>query len=243
MSSTNAGAGVLWSAFAERDGRFHLVLPARAGDRRPTLLCGYRPDPAALSRRIDLPFGDRRLTGARCRNCLDVRAAMDGPGSLRGTLSGRFRQPGDDKSFVRSEVGFARAARAILPANYEVVEKPRDLADLFGAYGVVPEAKITSRDTGRFVFVEVKKQGERGNAEERAYKHYAPGFYRLLAERYGFGYHPFVTVFCEHLAADPRYTEKIRQLMPPYPHYCLWTDYRRDRLARWLDDLTRTWLD
>jgi hypothetical protein len=240
MSSTAINSS-RWASFAERDGKFHFVIPT-SRTSAPTLLCGYRPDREAVRRRRDLPTHDRRLSGQQCRNCIDVRAAMDSGGSLRGRLAGRLIQPGDDRSFKQSERNFITAVGQLLPSNYEVIEKPRDLSDIFGPYGVVPEAKIISRDTGRFVFVEVKKQGARGNAEERAYKHYAPGFIRLLHERYGFDYHPFVTVFCESLAVDRRYTEKIRQMID-YPHYCLWANYRRDLLARWLDDLTRVWLD
>ena len=152
----------------------------------------------------------------------------------REHLSNRFYQPGHDRSFEASEANFIKAARQILPANYDVIPKPRDLADIFDDYGVVPEAMIVSRDTGRFVFVEVKKQGSGGNAEERAYKHYAPGFMRLLEERYGLDYHPFVTVFCENLAEDARYTEKIGRMID-YPHYCLWEEYLLDVLAKWLE--------
>ena len=216
MSSNTIGSS-RWVAFAERDGRFHFLLPTRRADT-VSLLCGYRPDRAALRRRQELDPRDRRLSGRQCRDCPDMATST----RPRGTV----------------EV----AARRLLPANYEVIPKPRDLADIFERYGVVPEAMLVSRDTGRFVFVEVKKQGERGNAEERAYKHYAPGFIRLLHERYGFDYHPFVTVFCESLATDRRYTEKIRQMLD-YPHYCLWAGYRRDLLARWLEDVARVWLD
>jgi hypothetical protein len=160
----------------------------------------------------------------------------------RAHLSNRFWQPGNDRSFEESEANFIAAARRILPSNYDVTPKPRDLADIFEEYGIVPEAMIVSRDTGRFVFVEVKKQGSGGNAEERAYKHYAPGFIRLIEERYGLEYHPFVTVFCENLAEDARYTEKIARSLD-YPHFCFWVDYRLDVLADWLDDVARTWLD
>jgi hypothetical protein len=86
-------------------------------------------------------------------------------------LSARLKQPGHDRTFEASEKSFIAVARACLPADrYEVVEKPRDLAALFPAlekgsrdWGVVPEAGVTSLRTGRKLFVEVKKQGDRGN--------------------------------------------------------------------------------
>jgi hypothetical protein len=161
----------------------------------------------------------------------------------REHLSSRFIQPGHDRSFELSEENFIRAARLILPSNYDIIPKPRDLADLFEGFGMIPEAMIISRDTGRFVFVEVKKQGDSGNAEERVYKLFTTRFKELIHEKYGLNYHPFVAVFCENLATDERYTKKFDFMMDPRPAYCLWVDYRLDVLAVWLDAVCETWLD
>ena len=67
-----------------------------------------------------------------------------------------------------------------------MVDKPRELRDLFGPRsGVAPEATVVSKETGRRFFVEVKKQGDRGNAEERACKHHTVQFYKGSAARSG----------------------------------------------------------
>src|SRR5688572_12764280 len=124
-------------------------------------------------------------------------------------LSARKKQPGHDRTFVTSETNFSEAARRCLdPERYLVEDHPRDLAAIFpGAegerdLGVVPEVGITSRMTGNKVFIEVKKQGKHGNAEERAMKHHTVQFYETLHDVYGYAYHPYVTIFCEALATE-----------------------------------------
>lgn len=172
---------------------------------------------------------------------------MSGMNSRR--LSERARQPGHDRSFEHSESVFIRVARQCLRGDeYMVEEQPRDLASIFPTppgwrdLGVKPEAKIASRATGRMFFVEVKKQGDRGNAEERAMKHHTVQFYKTLKERFGYTYHPFVTIFCEALATNPRYTRKFPFLIED-GHYLLWKDYDAPALCDFLMDRCRDWLD
>jgi hypothetical protein len=163
-------------------------------------------------------------------------------------LSARARQPGHDTSFRSSELNFIEQAKRCLdPELYEVVANPTDLRECFaplaqGRLGLNPEASITSKATGRKFFVEVKKQGPAGNAEERACKHHTVRFYKLMYDLYGYGYHPYVTVFCENLAVDRRYTEKFMFLFEP-DNYFLWADYDPDALCRYLNERCGDWLD
>ena len=165
-------------------------------------------------------------------------------------LSQRSKQPGHDRTFATSEATFSEVARAALDSDrYAIEDHPRELVNLFpgvdGArdLGVVPEASVQSLATGRKFFVEVKKQGDRGNAEERACKHHTVQFYRCLHERFGYDYHPFVTIMCEALAVNPRYTRKAEYFFEP-GQYLNWVDYEpgllvdylRERCALWLDD-------
>jgi hypothetical protein len=106
----------------------------------------------------------------------------------------------------------------------------------------VPEASITNVSTGRKFFVEVKKQGPAGNADERACKHHTVQFYKALRERFGYSYHPFVTVFCENLATDRRYTLKAEYLFEPN-HYFLWVNYDLALLRGYLTGRCTEWLD
>ncbi len=158
-------------------------------------------------------------------------------------LSLRARQPGHDRTFRESEENFVAALRTILAADeWQVIDHPRTLAKMFGGrYGVVPEASITYLATGKTMYFEVKKQGPAGNADERACKHHTVQFYKELHARTDYSYHPFVTVMCENLATDERYT-----LKHPYffeeNHYFLWVDYDLDLLADFLARIATMWL-
>lgn len=164
-------------------------------------------------------------------------------------LSARTRQPGHDRSFGVSETNFIAAATSCLDTSrYSVSEKPRDLAALFPgkdgdrALGIVPEASITSKATGRTFFVEVKKQGPAGNADERACKHHTVEFYKTLHTHFGYEYHPFVTIFCESLAELPRYTRKARYFFED-GQYFLWRGYELEPLCEFLRSRCTAWLD
>ena len=165
-----------------------------------------------------------------------------------GKLSARSKQPGHDRTFLKSELNFIEAARACLPEDeYIVIPNPTDLKRVFStemesALGVNPEAKIESRKTGRKFFVEVKKQGPAGNAEERAAKHHTVQFYKTLNNIYGYDYHPYVTVMCESLATLPRYTRKFVFLYEP-DQYFLWEGYDLDKLCAFLRGRCAEWLD
>ncbi len=165
-------------------------------------------------------------------------------------LSNREKQPGHDQTYRESEGNFIEVVQEHFDNEmYEVLEQPRELRDLFPralsddrVLGIQPEAVIINRETQRRIFFEVKKQGDRGNAEERACKHHTVAFYRTLHERFGYDYHPFVTVFCEALAINPRYTRKI----PFYfeqDQYFLWEDYDPEILVNFLRDRCGDWID
>lgn len=163
-------------------------------------------------------------------------------------LSKRTKQPGHDRSFLISESNFVHHARVCLdPDLYEVKANPTDLKYCFasrneGRLGLSPEASITSKVTGRKFFVEVKKQGPNGNAEERASKHHTVQFYKLMKSMYSYDFHPYVTVFCENLAVDRRYTAKFVFLFEP-DNYFLWAGYDPDLLSAYLNGRCSAWLD
>lgn len=165
------------------------------------------------------------------------------PTDRRPALRGRARQPGHDRQFETAEQAFLTMARSVLPDDEFVVQgQPADLRSFYGQLGLRPDAKVTHLGTGRYVFVEVKRQGDKGNAEERAYKHHTMRFARELAAHTGFDYHAYVTVFCGSLAQLPRYTTKI-PLHIEDGHFLLWRDYRRDLLEGFLTQVTGRLLD
>ncbi len=162
-------------------------------------------------------------------------------------LSKRKKQPGHDRTFITSEVNFITVANKILdPSEYLVTDKPDDLRHIFtdseGGMGIVPEASITNLGTGRKFFVEVKKQGPRGNADERACKHHTVTFSKFLKQKYGYSFHPFVTIFCANLATDRRYTLKAPYFFEP-DNYFLWRNYDEDLIADYLTERCADWID
>lgn len=166
----------------------------------------------------------------------------------RKHLKKRKRQPGHDTSYRKSESKFSRAAKASLDGHkYRIVDKPKDLLQLFTdgnprPLGLRPELSIENIKTGRKLFIEVKKQGPKGNADERAMKHHTKKFYDLMFRKYHYKYHPFVTVFCENLARDRRYTLKFGYLIEP-DNYFLWKDYDHRALQIYLRARCKDWLD
>jgi len=162
-------------------------------------------------------------------------------------LSARRRQPGHDMTFRFAEQNFIVVAERVLDMKtYKVVDHPTDLSHIFkdeeGTLGVIPEASIENLRTGRKFYIEVKKQGPVGNAEERAFKHHTTQFYKLLKKEFGYNFHPFVTVCCENLATDRRYTLKAKYLFEP-DNYFLWKDYDEGLLKRYLRARCTDWLD
>lgn len=164
-------------------------------------------------------------------------------------LSARAKQPGHDRTFEFSEKNLVAVAKACLdPEKYEVIDHPKILASIFAGaegerdLGVIPEAAVVSKATGRQFFIEVKKQGPNGNAEERGFKHHTVQFYKTLNLVFEYDYHPFITVWCESLASLPRYTRKAAFLMEP-DQYFLWEGYDPEALCRYLSQRCAAWLD
>lgn len=162
--------------------------------------------------------------------------------SSRERLRNRATQPGDVHTWRPSETASVAAMQLLLGARYDVEFKPKDLRDFYHdgsdgetALGIEPEAKITDTVTGRYIYVEVKRQGPQGNAEERAYKHHSSVFEERLQERTRLPYHAFVTVFCEELASMRRYTAKYPSHIRGGWYLC-WEHYDLALLADFLDE-------
>lgn len=159
-------------------------------------------------------------------------------------LSARLKQPGHDRTFLKSETSFVEALRLVLPArSYQVVDHPPDLRKLLGGrFGIVPEASIEFLPKRRKMYFEVKNQGKGGNADERACKHHTVQFYKTLRKATGFDYHAFVTVMCGSLAKEERYVTKH----PFYfedDHYFNWVDFDVPSLKRFIDKLRSKYLE
>lgn len=108
----------------------------------------------------------------------------------------------------------------VIDTDYEYESKPNDLRGIYGSqpgrgsgkpHGILPEAVIRNKTTGRAVYIEVKRQRAAGNAHERACKYFAPGIIesaRALANQPK-GTIPFWWIFTNGIATDPRYVQEI----------------------------------
>ena len=101
--------------------------------------------------------------------------------------------------------------------GYRTEKKPTDLSRIYGTrttgnpHGIRPEYAIRHKQSGRAIFVEIKRQRASGNAHERACKYFAPGVVesaRIIA-RLPEGAFPFWLVFTNGIATDPNYRQEI----------------------------------
>ncbi len=137
----------------------------------------------------------------------------------------RFRKSEDAFHFV------ATGLAALNPSlDLRVTRNPKTLRLFYREdgethrYGLSPEEEILHIPSGRILFFEVKNQGPRGNAEERAYRHHTMVFSRRIMELFKLDYHPYFTIFTGNLATDDRYILKFRHHIET-THYFLWRDY------------------
>lgn len=151
-------------------------------------------------------------------------------------LSKRAKQPGHDSTFRKSERDFVSALELLFPTDeWEVKDHPDDLRKMLGGdYGVVPEASLRNKKTNKIMYFEVKKQGKRGNAEERGCKHHTVRFQKELKSVTKMPFHAFVTVMCEDLATEPRYTIK-NAFFYEEDAYVNWINYDLDLLKKFMD--------
>ena len=153
-----------------------------------------------------------------------------------------------------SERGFGEVMAELFSqpthVHYILRKKPRDLKRIYGgkrARGVVPDFSITNEKTGRKVFIEIKRQNERGNAHERAGKYFSPGLAKEGREKGNLpdGVFPFFLVFADSLASDDRYQREITKWFNEElaKHFLLWKDRSPELLERFFEENMRPVLD
>ena len=111
-------------------------------------------------------------------------------------------------------------------SDYKVIPKPRDLAHIYGKWGIIPELGIRYMPTNKTAYIECKRQGDNGNAHERMCRNLVPGILPLVSKIAGF-YSPIFTVCMDGLAHNPKKRAEI----------IAWFDADgfRDRLLLWED--------
>lgn len=151
--------------------------------------------------------------------------------------------------------------KAFKNSDFSIRSKPRELKDIYSGvalsskvlgdiyvpkgetwvHGVVPDFAIDNKQTGKTLFIEVKRQdgwvegkarnAGRGNAHERSCKFFTPGLLRILHEHSGIEKSelPFWTVFQGDIARDPK---RVREIHLWYEgvedHFFLWSDNKPD---------------
>ena len=142
-------------------------------------------------------------------------------------LSNRKKQPGHDRSFEKSERNALEAAEAVVKKYPALSVTAKGRYKIFPKYTsgcIKPEFTIRNDATGQVMNFEVKKQGAKGNAEERVYKLFSPKFSKAMKKFFNVDYHPWKAIFCEDLATNDRYTGKFDVYLEE-DDYFLWGDY------------------
>lgn len=104
-------------------------------------------------------------------------------------------------------------------------------------HGLSPDYAIDNTETGKTIYVEVKRQdgwvegkpraAGRGNAHERSNKFFAPGLQKILRKKGNLGADilPFWTVFQGDITRDPARVREIKLWYDDFhAHYFLWRD-------------------
>lgn len=122
---------------------------------------------------------------------------------MSDALSNRTIQPGTTNTGTDSETSLYAELIKFLPEDHwEVCDHPQELTKIFGTYGIVPDASIRNKKTGRIMYFETKYQGPKGNAEERAGKLFTHHFVNYLKSITGMPYHAYRLIMTGSLATD-----------------------------------------
>ena len=111
------------------------------------------------------------------------------------------------------EKTFAEHLRSLLSEQYSVIEKPPKLVVYPGGKGVVLDALIVNKNTGKSLYVENKAGDKGGNAHERVYKFLSPGLKDSVRETYNTVEQPFFLVFSGDTFQRDKYQNEFKLLL------------------------------
>jgi len=139
--------------------------------------------------------------------------------------------------------------------EYKIIKRPKDftkiyldvnlndkeLSEIYNPeepiliHGIAPDLAITNTETGKTIYVEVKRQDGwveggkrkdgRGNAHERSNKYFTPGLLRIMREKGKISpeHYPFWVIFQGNITRDPL---RVREITLWYDghdaHYFFW---------------------
>jgi hypothetical protein len=164
---------------------------------------------------------------------------------MREHLKNRENQPGSNRTFERSEKLVTKVIKRVVDRYPQITTTNKSRLNIFPKYSggcIMPENTIENVENGKVMNIEVKKQGDRGNAEERVYKLFTPKFSKVMKEFFGVDYHPFKAIFCESLATNERYTGKFDVFLDD-EDYFLWDDYENEgQLEDYIEKVIKDYL-
>jgi len=178
-----------------------------------------------------------------------------------GSDANRLRKKWQDysgKNAGRAELDFFTTFEVLFQETEYIIEKhpkvfdkvyidvklsSKELSEIFtppepiSRHGVVPDYSINNSETGKTIFIEVKRQDGwvegktradgRGNAHERSCKYFTPGLQKILRGQGKLGEKPlpFWTVFQGDITRDPCRVREITLWYGEYTdHYFFWRD-------------------
>ena len=175
-----------------------------------------------------------------------------------GTTALRGRKKWQDESGTRAQTAegnfYVVFQQEFEYTKFEIIKKPKDFRDIYNhvtlkpevlnniyspneqwIHGIIPDYAICNNDTGKTLYVEVKRQdgwvenkprsAGRGNAHERSSKFFTPGLLKTLREKSMIDNKalPFWVVFQGDIARDPKRVREITFWYAEYDqHFFLW---------------------
>jgi hypothetical protein len=103
--------------------------------------------------------------------------------------------------------------------------------------GCIPDCKVQHVVSGRRCFIEVKNQGDMGNAHERAAKYATPSMIAFVQKKLGVDFLPFAYVFTGKMVESPKYILELKLIFGfAEKNLFLWKKGRETApLIQWLE--------
>lgn len=106
---------------------------------------------------------------------------------------------------------------SFLPSHYCIISKPKDLKNIYGQHGIIPDLAIINTTNNKRIYIEKKTGNNGGNAHERAYKYLSPSLKAKVKHFYNVPDEPFVFVFSGDTFKKKKYVEEISLVLGHIP--------------------------
>ena len=112
--------------------------------------------------------------------------------------------------------------------QYHIEKNPKDFKEIYGGkYRAEIKLAISNKDTQRKIFIEIKRQGDRGNAHERICMYLVPNMVNIGRKKGNIRKDdfPFWILFWDGLAKGLRYREQFK----------IWFQGHENSMTLWKD--------